>query len=133
MEENKDENLFHKVVGTINEAMENSKSIFFCPNCAHKTVCKKIDKPEEDCKDFMDATTYKQYSSIYHFFQPIFDWINFHYPAGEVKFVVDHNSAKMFIEHGPFVASEELKAFPKNILSNEPNNVQNNEQTGKDQ
>lgn len=96
----------------VNGVAENSKKVFLCFNCEHKAVCRKMDDPEEGCEDFMDATTYKQYASIYHFFQPIFDWIKFHYPAGEVKFLVDHNSARMLIEHGPFVASKELKEFP---------------------
>lgn len=96
----------------VRAAAENSKKVFLCSNCEHKDVCRKIDDPEEGCKDFMDATTYKQYASIYHFFQPIFDWIKFHYPAGEVKFLVDQNSARMLIEHGPFVVSKELKEFP---------------------
>lgn len=88
---------------------QNGKKTFFCPNCAHKNVCKKIDEVSEQCADFSSATTYQRYSSIYHLFQPIFDWIKFHYPAGEVKFIVDHNSARMVIEHGPFVTSKEFQ------------------------
>lgn len=106
-----DNNVFEKlgeVIGGVSEAMKDSKSFFLCPNCSHKDVCKKRDKPDRQCNDFMDATTFKQYASIYHFFQPIFDWLKFHYPAGEVKFIVDGTSAKMVLEHGPSVFSKEI-------------------------
>lgn len=99
------------IINHISNAIENGKKTFMCPVCKHKNVCKKIEEVEERCSDFEDATLYQRYSSIHHFFQPIFDWIKFHYPAGEVKFIVDHNSAKMMIEHGPSV-------FSKDILGN---------------
>lgn len=102
------------------ERMQNSKSLFLCLNCEHKAVCKKIDEPAKECKEFMDANTYQRYSSIDHFFQPIFDWIQYHYPAGEVKFILDHNSAKMMIEHGPFVVDKSIMG----CLPQKPENQQ---------
>ena len=99
------------ILNAVKNKIENSKKAFLCRNCAHRNVCKKIEDKEEKCGDFMDATTYKQYASIYHFFDPIFDWIKFHYPAGEVKFIVDHNSAKMFLEYKPCVFSKEINQF----------------------
>lgn len=86
----------------------NSKAAFLCPCCSHKAVCKEIETPSEKCEHFADATTYQRYPSIYHFFQPIFDWINFHYPTHDVKFIVDHNSARMMLEHGPCAFSKEI-------------------------
>lgn len=95
----------------IENVIENNKKVFLCRSCAHKNVCKKIDEKEENCSDFMDATDYQKYASIYHFFDPIFDWMKFHYPAGDVKFIVDHNSAKMFLEYKPCVFSKEITQF----------------------
>lgn len=103
-----DEKVVNNFIKQAQEAMENSKAIFLCPSCAHKDVCKKADEPARECNDFMSATGYQQYGSINHFFQPIFDWIQYHYPAGEVKFIVDYNSAKMMIEHGPFVVDKSI-------------------------
>lgn len=91
-----------------NEALENGKKAFLCPACAHKDVCSKIDEPSRQCENFLDATEPLRYPSIYHMFQPIFDWLKYHYPSGEVKFIVDQSSAKMFIEHGPSAYSKEI-------------------------
>lgn len=85
------------------------RRFIMCESCAHKNVCKKIEDKKEKCDDFLNGGAYKVYGNIYDMFQPIFDWIKVHYPAGEVKFVVDYNSAKMYQEHGPFVVSKELK------------------------
>lgn len=95
----------------IADAVQNSKKMFLCLHCQHKEVCKIIEEPDDKCAHFLNAGTYKVYGNIYTMFQPIFDWLNFHYPAGEVKFVVDRASAKMYQEHGPFVASKQLTDF----------------------
>ena len=100
-----------KILGAVKNTMENSKKSFLCPICSHKNVCNKIEITEKQCADFVDATTYQRYSSIHHMFQPVFAWIKHHYPAGEVKFIVDHNSARMLIEHGPCVFSKEITEF----------------------
>lgn len=105
------EKLVENVVEKVTEAMTNSKKFFLCQNCKHKVVCKKIEDEEDQCKDYLSAETYKMYASIYSMFQPIFDWLKFHYPSGEVKFVVDRTSAKMCLEHGPAVFSKELGEF----------------------
>lgn len=105
------EKLLENVVEKVTEAMTNSKQFFLCKNCKHRAVCKKIEEEGAQCKDFLDAETYKVYASIYSMFQPIFDWLKFHYPSGEVKFVVDRTSAKMHLEHGPAVFSKELGEF----------------------
>lgn len=93
------------------EAVQNSKKIFLCSHCQHKEVCKNVDDPSGHCPHFLNADTHKMYGSIHDMFQPIFDWLSYHYPAGEVRFVVDRNTAKMYQEHGPFVVSKELTDF----------------------
>lgn len=95
----------------IANAVQNSKHIFLCSHCQHAEVCKNIEKPDDKCPHFLNAGSYKTYGNIHTMFQPIFDWLNFHYPAGEVKFVVDNTAAKMYQEHGPFVASKQLTDF----------------------
>ena len=89
--------------------MENAiNKIIMCQTCAHKNVCKKINEQIDGCEDFLNSGTYKIYGNIYDMFQPIFDWLNFHHPHGDVKFVVDNMGAKMYQEHGPFVSSKQL-------------------------
>lgn len=88
------------------------KAFSLCRKCKHENVCKYLqerDGQAESCKDFLNAGDHKTYGNIYSLFQPIFDWLNYHHPHGEVKFVVSNTSAQMYLEHGPFVASEELK------------------------
>lgn len=90
------------------DGMTDSKRYFLCRQCKHKEVCKKIDEPEARCEHFLDSATHKAYASIYSMFQPVFDWLAFHYPAGGVKFIVDQTSAKMYQEHGPAAFSKEI-------------------------
>lgn len=90
------------------QSKDFSKRTFYCPKCSHKNVCKKIDVPGSACEDFINGQSYMEYPSIYQLFQPIFDWINYHYRSANVTFVVDHNSAKMYIENGPFVFDKRL-------------------------
>lgn len=96
------------VMDGIQNAFYKSKQTFLCANCTHKKVCKKIDDEGDKCEDFLSDSTYKSYPSIYNMFQPIFDWLNFHYPHGELKFIVDSNSAYMYQEHGPSIFSKSL-------------------------
>lgn len=84
-----------------------------CKSCAHNNVCKKIEERKDTtelCTDFLNAGNYKTYGNIYDMFQPIFDWIEFHYPSHDVKFIVDYASAQMYIEH-------KVYAFKKNMVS----------------
>lgn len=106
-----DEKQQETILKALNNAVKRGKQTFLCPSCAHRDVCKNIDEEGEKCGDFLDGTSYQRYSSIHHFFQPIFDWIKFHYPAGEILFIVDHNSAKMMIEHRTSVYSKEITNF----------------------
>lgn len=98
----------NQIYEKVADAIKNSKKLFLCSHCQHKEVCKNIEELDDKCPHFLNSGTYKTYGNIYTMFQPIFDWLNFHYPAGEVKFVVDNTSARMYQEHGPFVASKQL-------------------------
>lgn len=84
------------------ESIENFFSM--CGGCIKSDVC-KIKGTEESrcCKSFYSSMNHKRYGNIHDMFKPIFEWINYHYPSGEVRFWVDNNSAKMFLEHGIFV------------------------------
>ena len=58
-------------------------------------------------KDFLPPN-YTVYNSVYDLFQPIFNWLQCHYPAGEVKFIVDKNSAEMIQKYGVMVLDKSL-------------------------
>lgn len=104
-------NVAESIIENVTEALTSSKKFFLCRHCKHERVCKKIEDEEMQCEDFLNSGDYKTYGNIYSFFQPIFDWLKFHYPAGEVKFVVDRTSAKMYLEHGPAAFSKEITDF----------------------
>lgn len=104
-------NTAESIIENVTEALTSSKKFFLCRHCKHERVCKKIEDEETQCEDFLNAGDYKTYGNIYSFFQPIFDWLKFHYPVGEAKFVVDQTSAKMYLEHGPAAFSKELTDF----------------------
>lgn len=96
----------------VNSFMEFYNSFtFMCPQCAHENVCSKKGNTEIPCKDFLVNGNYKRYGNINDLFQPIFDWIQYHYPSGEVIFIVDKNSAKMHLEHGVNAYSKEIYGF----------------------
>lgn len=94
--------------------------MIFCNSCIHKEVCRKREEFEslesqsleeekkQECKDFREDIDYKRYGNIYEIFQPIFKWLQMHYPHGEVKFLVDHSSALMLQEHGIAVYDKDL-------------------------
>ncbi len=107
------------LINSLTNAICNGKKTYLCPNCEHKDVCSKIEEPEDECKYFLDGSISKKYNSIYHLFQPIFDWIKTHYPVGEVKFIVDHNSARMVLDHGPLVLDKGLQCSIDPALIND--------------
>lgn len=80
-----------------------------CGFCAHKNVCKHADEMPERCENFKTEPNYKIHGNIDQLFQPIFKWIQFHYPAGGVCFYVDHDTAKMKIDHGPYIFDDKYK------------------------
>ncbi len=100
-----------EVAQRIGEALKNSKGMFLCPSCAHKDVCKFAENPEASCDKFLNAGTYERYGNIYSMFDPIFDWLKFHYPHGEVYFVVENTRARMYQEHGPYVSDRETRGL----------------------
>lgn len=92
---------------------EGIKNLFsICPDCVKNDVCKIKDEPQNEmCPYFVNACNYKRYGNIYDMFQPIFDWLKFHYPAGEVYFWVDNNSAKMMQNYRVVAFSKEITGF----------------------
>lgn len=103
-----------------------------CSKCKHKEVCSlrenyeknhKLDEPF--CIHFLSADTYKTYSSVNDLFLPIFDWMQYHYPHGEVKFIVDNRSAQMLIEHGVNAFSRDIRMCSENQLGYYKEQVEN--------
>ena len=86
-----------------------------CLRCLHKNVCAIKNRAEIPCKEFLENDDYKTYGNVYNLFQPIFDWIQYHYPSGEVIFIVDKNSAKMHLEHGVSAYCKRLREFTDSI------------------
>lgn len=82
---------------------------FPCKFCDHKNVCKKInEKREEDCKNFIESPNYKNYSDINRFFEPIFEWMSYHYPSEGIVFIVNKDIAQMHLPYGASVVSKRL-------------------------
>lgn len=82
-----------------------------CNACAHKEICKMVDDSPVPCEHYSNAEIYKVYPSIYDLFEPIFNWIETHYPSHEVRFIVDHSSAQMYIEHKVAAYSKEIRNY----------------------
>lgn len=80
-----------------------------CGACVHKDVCKYTKERPEKCEEFKANLNYKAHASIDQLFQPIFKWIQYHYPAGGVCFYVESDTAKMKIDHGPYVFDDKYK------------------------
>lgn len=86
--------------------------MFMCKECSHKNVCKKRDEFEKTlniCEDFQNARNNEIYGNIYDMFQPIFDWLQKHYPSGEVFFIVKHRTAQMYQEYKVCAFDKQLK------------------------
>ena len=97
--------------------------MFMCKECKHKKVCKNREEFErslEVCEDFENARNYEMYGNIYDMFQPIFDWMQKHYPSGEMLFLVDSRSAKMVHEHKVMAFDKHLREFPKGVMGKLP-------------
>lgn len=86
--------------------------VCICNECAKKDVCKFIDNPPLQCKNFLNSGNYKRYGNLNDLFQPIFDWLKYHYPSNEVKFFVDNNRAMMLIDHMCGAYSKEITQNP---------------------
>lgn len=83
-----------------------------CNSCIHKDVCKHMDdSPKDNCDFYKYHANPKRHGDISEFFYPIFEWLEFHYPSGEVYFHVDHNSAKMLQEYRVSVYSKLLREY----------------------
>lgn len=111
----------YPVIGLIKEAFQNLA--FMCNSCAHNEVCKNLNSYSGTvCKDFLNSGNHKRYGNIQDLFQPIFDWLQFHHPHGDVIFIVDNTSAQMHLKHGVFALSKELRlpfSMPEATTENE--------------
>lgn len=96
------------VMNKINDIQKNGKGVFLCPVCAHKDVCALKEKKENGCAHFSDVSSYKKYYSIHSMFQPIFDWLNFHYPSTDAIFIIEKRKAQL---HIPYDICEFEKKF----------------------
>lgn len=99
-----------------------------CKECVKYDVCKlkDADNFESDCKHFQNAMNYKRYGNIHDMFQPIFDWLKFHYPAGEVHFLVDGDQAMMIQEHGTSVFNKNNYSIPEYLAQQDGTKKENN-------
>ena len=85
--------------------------MFMCRSCKHNKVCKnreRFEKSLEICKDFDNSNNPETYGNIYDMFQPIFEWMQKHYPSGEMFFIVDSRSARMYHDY-------KVSAYDKNM------------------
>lgn len=82
-----------------------------CKYCIHKDVCKNYSENGNNCDNYKKELSYKVYVDINELFQPIFKWIDYHYPAGGVVFYVENGTAKMRIDHGPFVMDDKYNNY----------------------
>lgn len=76
--------------------------MFMCSECVHKNVCKNRERFEGSlviCTDYVCGMNHERYGNIYDMFQPIFEWMQKHYPSGEMIFIVDKSHARMLHEH----------------------------------
>lgn len=80
-----------------------------CNACVHKNVCNKSKDMPEKCEDYKFELNYKVHGHIDQLFQPIFKWMQFHYPSGGVYFYVESDTAKMRIDHGPYIFDDKYK------------------------
>lgn len=104
------------VAKLIADSLSDSKNMNMCPCCSHKDVCKFVGEPGRSCDKFINDGAYKRYGNIYDMFDGIFDWLKFHYPHGEVYFVVDSTRAKMYQEHGPHISDRETRQITRGIV-----------------
>lgn len=79
-----------------------------CSQCDHKDVCRYFDESKDKCDNFKERMNYKLHRSINEMFQPIFDWMKFHYPAGGVTFYVENNKAQMHLDYNVAVFDKSL-------------------------
>lgn len=80
-----------------------------CNNCASKYVCKYKDN-DNNCACHIDETDPKTYWHIQSALEPVWAWLNLHYP-NETKLLIDKNSAQLLIEHKTFYSEELRKTY----------------------
>ena len=102
-----------------------------CNACVHKNVCKRIEERPEQCENYNFEVNYKIHSHIDQLFQPIFKWIQHHYPSGGVCFYVDESTAKMKIDHGPYVFEDKYKTCSLQAFNSQMQKTENTNETSK--
>lgn len=80
-----------------------------CNNCASKYVC-KYKENDDNCAYHIDETDPQLYWHIQSALEPIWAWLNLHYP-NETKLLIDKNSAQLLIEHKTFYSEELRKTY----------------------
>lgn len=80
-----------------------------CDNCANKYVCKYKDN-DNNCTCHIDETDPKLYWHIQSALEPVWAWLNLHYP-NETKLLIDKNSAQLLTEHKTFYSEELRKTY----------------------
>lgn len=96
------------VMNKINDIQNNGKLVFLCPECIHNDVCALKEHGGNRCEHFSEKSNYKKYYSIHSMFQPIFDWLGFHYPSTDAIFIVEKRKAQL---HIPYDICEFEKKF----------------------
>lgn len=94
-----------------------------CENCVHRKVC-TIVGTEADCFDHIYDADAERYGDITALLHPVFDWLNHHYPNDAV-FLVDHNSARLLVDHKSFF-SDSITKMCTDIFSQTNNAMKEN-------
>lgn len=94
-----------------------NKSFKFCEKCQHKNVCGKKDSEEPDCVDYFPKHGHECYGNIYEMFDPIFEWMEYHYPSTDIQFVVEKSKATLYMEHKVTAFSKTIRQMVKSAES----------------
>lgn len=95
------------------KTMKNALWGSLCSQCEHKEVCKYYDESKDKCENFKERMNYKLHRSIEEMFVPIFKWMQFHYPAGNVTFYVEPRRAQMHLDYN-------VAVYDKSLLNYQP-------------
>lgn len=79
-----------------------------CDRCSHKPVCKFSEEDRETCENELYTPDPGTYWDINLMFDPIFAWMNYHYPHGGAAFYVDNDKAQLSIDSGASIYDRHL-------------------------
>lgn len=83
-----------------------------CNNCIFNQMCNKKNKI--NCLNHIYNADPKRYGDINELLEPIFNWINIHYP-NDTKMIIDRTSATLLIEHKEYFSKEITKILNKGV------------------